>query len=185
MSEQKMIMYDSPEAAQRKTVVGWVSSAGNYFGANEHLARYDGCTHRQCDCGEIYPRSEYCRACHNKHRDAVYESMPLQEWADGPACIFDDDVFFWDHEEFFEWCKEDYIEPASVRLVLCKREAWPILGSDFFEEYIPDGEDADSLPKAILDAIDAFNAVVAAQPAISWYPANVRVDMAKLMKDNI
>ena len=44
---KKIILPESPEAASIQTVTGWVSSNGRYWGNDEHMARYDGSTHRK------------------------------------------------------------------------------------------------------------------------------------------
>jgi len=46
---EKIVPYDSAEAASIQTVTGWVSRSGRFWGNDEHMARYDGCTHRKCD----------------------------------------------------------------------------------------------------------------------------------------
>jgi len=67
MKEEKIILYDSPEAARLltpedliKTPV-WVSRPGNgnqVITTDEHIARYAGCTHQTCtETGEVFPKS--------------------------------------------------------------------------------------------------------------------------------
>jgi len=46
----KFIMRDSEDAAQLKTVTGWVSSKCRFFGDSEYAARYDGCTNGAWKC---------------------------------------------------------------------------------------------------------------------------------------
>ena len=53
---EKIVMYDSPEAATYRTdIKGWVSRDGHFYGDNgpsaEHGARWSGCTHMNCKCG--------------------------------------------------------------------------------------------------------------------------------------
>ena len=55
MADKSVIMYDSPEAASIKTITGWVSSAGRFWGDNEHMARYDGSTHMKCKNNPDHP----------------------------------------------------------------------------------------------------------------------------------
>ena len=68
---KKVIMFDSDEAAQYKTnLSGWVSRDNHFFGEDEHMARYVGCTHRKCeDCGEPTEKGWLvCDNCREKRR---------------------------------------------------------------------------------------------------------------------
>jgi len=43
---KEIIKYDSPDSAKYvKNIEGWVSKNGKFFGKDEHIARWDGCTH--------------------------------------------------------------------------------------------------------------------------------------------
>jgi hypothetical protein len=83
-------------------------------------------------------------------------------------------------DEFFDWCESEEIDPSSVRLVLCQPVAMPTLDGEFFEEVYPEDCGVEVLPKAITDAMDAFNAAVREADPISWEATNIRVDMAEL-----
>jgi len=50
--EEKIILYDSDEAATKVQIWAWKDSKGRYH-LNENTARYSGSTHRKCDCGEL------------------------------------------------------------------------------------------------------------------------------------
>ena len=79
----KIILPGDPEAASIQTVTGWVSENGYFYGDkpnSEGLARYDGSTHRKCDCGETIKKNSYCRKCHTKKRDAIFDGMKKVEW---------------------------------------------------------------------------------------------------------
>ena len=53
MSGNEMILNTSDEAAHFVTgLSGWVSRHGHFYGNDERLARYDGCTHTVCECGK-------------------------------------------------------------------------------------------------------------------------------------
>jgi hypothetical protein len=107
MSEQKAIRpFDSDEAAQRKSVTGWVSHNGRFYGDDERTARYDGCTHKPCeDCGELIPRDGLvaCRPCLNKRDDGRFSLLARREW-DGntPLVSYDTDTYFFNEEELSE-----------------------------------------------------------------------------------
>jgi len=58
------VLYASDEAAQLVTVTGWRSRTGRFYGSDEHLARWDGCTHQICECGAEMPRGfTKCNTC--------------------------------------------------------------------------------------------------------------------------
>ncbi|MDD1011817.1 hypothetical protein M5G27_30705 [Pseudomonas shahriarae] len=84
MPEQKpIIMYDAPEAASLKTLTGWVSADGRFFGGDENLARYCGATHRRCEVNPehpIYEVNSSCDECRHARRQAKFAAMPIKEW---------------------------------------------------------------------------------------------------------
>lgn len=72
---EKIVPYDSAEAASIQTVTGWVSRSGHFWGNDEHMARYDGCTHRKCDaCETLIPVRGYtiCDQCR--------EAKEIEKW---------------------------------------------------------------------------------------------------------
>lgn len=96
MQEKLKVMYAGDEAAQKVTVTGWRSRHGRFYSDNEHLARWDGCTHLACDCGAAMEKGyTICRSCRDKNRREVCETMPFKEW-DGttPLTLHDADEFF-------------------------------------------------------------------------------------------
>ncbi len=77
--ETPVIMFDSPEAAQRVTVEGWRSRRGLFYGNDERTARFDGCTHRPCEgCGVTIPREPWthCRSCQEKNTAERFAALP-------------------------------------------------------------------------------------------------------------
>ena len=44
MSETKIVLLEDAEAATLKTVTGWVSRDGLFFGSDERTARWSGAT---------------------------------------------------------------------------------------------------------------------------------------------
>src|ERR1700733_3026068 len=85
MSEEKRIMYDSQEAATYRTdIKGWVSKDGLFYGDNpssEHGARWSGCTHMVCECGNVYGKGRVrCDSCQAKITSEKYYALPMIEW---------------------------------------------------------------------------------------------------------
>ncbi|MBD2816675.1 hypothetical protein ID850_18510, partial [Xenorhabdus sp. Flor] len=169
MSE-KIVMYDSPEAAQIKTVTGWISCDGRFWGDNEHMARYWGGTHRKCDNNPDHPIIEVnrrCEICYEESRQRKFMSMERKAWdRETPLVIFDTDQYFWDEDDLDEYCDEYETSPSELQLVICEPN-YPdeINGEDYFQDDLPpDGE----LPDALQQAFDTLNAVIRNSPPLSW-----------------
>ena len=110
MSE-KIIMWDSNEAAQFVTVKGWLSSKGHFYN-NEDIARYDGCTHKVCDCGNIMHKNmTTCNDCQSIKDTTTYNSLPRKLW-DGEACVYslNHDTWFNFEEDIFLFLEEMELE---------------------------------------------------------------------------
>ena len=175
MKNEKVIMYDSPEAASIKTVTGWVSSNGQFFGGDEHLARFCGSTHKVCKCGDVIARNGYCRKCHEQKKHDQYMAMPSVPW-DGEAVlsIHDTDVYFFSADSLIDYCVDNGCRPQDLPLVICvPKFASEIDGSDYFSSHLPeDGE----LPAEIEAAFDALNAVIrACKEPLCWYQGKTSV----------
>ncbi len=167
--DEKPILNTDPDAAQLRTVTGWVSRQGHFYGDNERTARWDGCTHIVCDCGVATPKGyTKCESCRRKADDARYQAFPLVDWDGNMFCTFDDDRFFSDEDDFLDYCARDDIDPADVQLVACESQGLSEVEPDYWSDQLPeDGE----LPGALQDALDVFNAAVREQnkkPSIWW-----------------
>ncbi|MGJ0580578.1 DNA N-6-adenine-methyltransferase, partial [Xenorhabdus bovienii] len=78
-----VVMHDSSEAASIKTVTGWVSRDGQFWGDDERMARYCGATHRQCENNPNHPiiaMRDYCELCHTEERHNRFNAMERQQW---------------------------------------------------------------------------------------------------------
>jgi len=173
--DDKIIMIDSPEAAQFRTdIKGWVSRDGRFFGdgpSAEADARYHSCTHRPCrECGA--PTIKHyikCDACCDRSDIARYAAMPRAEW-DGKAMLYSEatDRYYSDLGEADGHLDEieERCTFAELRLVICEpnyvRKLDP---SDFADDLPEDGE----LPDEVHNAIEEFNAAVAGI-VLSWSP---------------
>lgn len=178
MGDTKKIHYNSPEAATYRTDIrGWVSAKGLYcgdHGGSEHVARYNGATHRDCEeCGaEIEIRYMRCEACCETRRNARYAALEAAEWdGETPLAIFDDDTYFFSHDELIGHCEANDIELADLQLLICVPVMGRQFGIDDFYDDLP--EDAE-LPKSIWEAVENLNKVIKAHGPMSWYPGKVR-----------
>ena len=168
---EKVILRNSPEAAQEITIKAWKSSNGRVF-FDEHTARYDGSTHDLCSyCGKIaeHPYTA-CKGCRDLKDIEKYEALPKAEW-DGTGMLYSDalDRYYSDIES-----AEDDLEEgqtlADLRLLLCKSNYARQLDGGDFEDDLPenDGE----LPEWLSEAIEAFNKAVEGK-VLSWSPGKV------------
>lgn len=182
MSNDKVILPDSPEAATYRTgIAGWVSRNGTFYGdgpKGEKVARHVGCTHVLCKrCGEPTPK-EYslCDACCDKADAERYAAMPRAKW-DGAAPLYSEVTgkFYGCIAEAEEYAAE-MEEPqtlADLRLVICEPVYAAPLGTDYCCDDLPyDGD----IPQQLADAIDAFNSAVAGV-ILSWQPGKTALDL--------
>ncbi|OWF73668.1 hypothetical protein B4902_06615 [Yersinia frederiksenii] len=167
--KDKVILMDSTEAASIKTVTGWTSSDGRFFGNNEDLARYAGSTHRKCHNNPehpIYPVNSYCDICHAENRKEKFHAFPRKQWEGEPLTIDCDDRFFFDADDLRDYCTEHLVLPHELELVICEPN-YPseIDGNDFFCDSLPDDGE---LPSELQEAFDALNAAIRKSGPLSW-----------------
>ncbi len=124
MSDNPMILMDSPEAASIQTVTGWVSRRGMFFGNrpdSELMARYHGCTHRKCEkCGELVDIHSHCHPCHAKAEIEKYGKMERRQW-NGTDALYSQavDHYFFDGDELDQYCEDKETTPKALRLIIC------------------------------------------------------------------
>lgn len=187
---EKIVMFDSPEAAQKVEQVGWKSRDGIFYPgdipSSERGARWSGCTHMTCECGNIYEKGRVrCKSCQAKIDTEEYYALPLVEW-DGTTPVSDGDNKFWfDSDSLIDdmyWILEEAKkknEEPELQLVLCKPEYLHLIGEDDWCEDLPeDGE----LPDEVMTAVDHLNCVIKQQGPVSWYPDAKRIDVDDLWK---
>lgn len=197
MSET-VIMYDSDEAAREITpgeavkimaAKGrrlWLAKGSIY--TDEYMARYEGCTHRACaDCGQ--PTEKYyaiCYACRQRSISVRYEAMPSIEWKDCSLPVYSGelDEYFFDEDELRDALVSKSLTSTTARLVECIPSPKPMLDDDFFSDALPEDHTlADVVSRKVLDAIDALNAAVEAEPAWAFLPGKRRVNADILLRD--
>lgn len=181
----KVIHYDSDEAAQLKTVTGWVSSDGRFYGKDEHLARWAGCTHKACGCGNLMTKSyTICDACREVKRRERYIAMP--EAASGDDMVFSDSAqeYFQSVEDAAEYAVENDIALKDMDLICCEPRIMREVEYDYWEDDLADDSDfVGIVPTNIRAAIDALNELIAREkPALSWWPSKCRVSEEEIAK---
>ena len=177
MKNERIIMYDSVEAAEYQTgLSGWVSGGGLYFGENEDMARYAGCTHKYCECGQIM-RKHYtrCESCQERRANEWYVSLEKRRWDyDGPVYSDSADIYFSDWDDLENYCEEHDTSPEELRLLTCKPIDPPIITESYFDDELSDGED---LPAEIKAAIGEVNKVVVKHWPTTWESSDYAVDL--------
>jgi hypothetical protein len=167
VSEQQVVMRESPEAAQLKTVTGWVSRTGFFFGQDERTARWAGCTHEICEgCGQVIERG-WCRGCREKRDLENWLAAERQLW-DGATPLYSEthDKYFFDGdvEEFSE---DEGVSLDDLRLYICAPQYGRSIDDDYFsDELAEDGE----VPDVIREAMDKLNEAIKAAGPLSWFP---------------
>lgn len=172
MVNQKIIMYESPEAASVRTVTGWVASTGQFWGDDEHMARYVGSTHQQCKKSPDHPahaKNSYCCECRKENLKNKYAAMPRRVWdMKTPVALYDTDRYFFDSDELRDHMFDEDISIDEIQLVWCKPVyAAQIDPNEYFCDDLPeDGEVSSELAAAF----DALNAVIAQEGPLCWFP---------------
>lgn len=183
MSEEKVIMQESDEAATFRTgLSGWVSSTGQYFGNGpdaERMARYAGSTHSLCECGKAAKKPYIrCEDCRRKQDEDAYLKLPEVIW-DGvmPLAIFDDDKYFFDEDDILQYCEDNDCISSDIRLVTCTPNKYTEVNCDAIAPEDVSPEDYDGyLPKPIQTALDALNKTIREYTGVfSWSAGKERV----------
>lgn len=168
--EEKIIMYDSPEAAEYKTITGWVGG-NKFWGKDEHMARWSGCTHTKCECGAIIPIRSYskCDDCRHKQLVEFYNKMPFREYNGEPVFVWSSDEYLFSEEDIIEYCEENELE--EVDLLFCEPNHWTPIYCGQWEDIM--AEDAD-LPKELKEALKIINSVIDKLPPASYSEGKIR-----------
>lgn len=180
--KQEMVMVDSDSAATLETVQLWKSRNGHYY-ADEHAARYDGCTHVSCtDCQTpIHKNRTLCESCATIREKARYQTLPRQPYTDDP--IYVDDVFLMDRDEVVDFCYDRDILPSTLIAFPCEPEyVAPIDPYDFYEV---DRYEGGEISAVLEKTFDVLNQIIEYQQEIlSWHPDHKKsVDLSTLDLD--
>ncbi len=181
MTDTLVILPTSAEAATYRTdIKGWVSRSGRYFGDDERLARYDGCTHNACtSCGAPAEKYHlYCDACQAKRDAERWEALPVADWdGETPLCLYRGDTYLYDIDQVRDYAAENDMKVSELRLVLCKPVYAHYLDIAEWVDDLPEGKDGPSWLEA---AVDAFNEVIAKhrKEPVGWRHGKQRVVLA-------
>ncbi len=173
-----VVLPTDPEAAELVTIQLWKARDGRMYD-DERVARYAGSTHRVCACGVVTDKHRTrCDRCQAKADHDDWLALPLVEW-DGstPLCTFRGDTYFFSREEIDDHLDnlDERIAASDLDLVLCEPRRPRMLDEDYFSDDLPEDGDFNDLPKAVQDAVEAFNKAVRECSPTCWYPAKKRV----------
>lgn len=182
MREKQTVRYDSDEAATFKTgLSGWVSRDGHFWGDNEHMARWSGCTHTICVCGTAVEKGRVrCDSCQAKEDLEKFLAMEMVEW-DGttPVCTFKDDRFFFSDGDVLDYLA-DQEHPEDERLVLCVPGRLSYISEDNWCDDLPeDGE----LPDAVAVKLAELNEAIKNAPTVCWWAGKQRINLEPMLAE--
>jgi len=178
---EAIILNDSTEAAQLKTVTGWYDRFGQYFGQDERTARWSGCTHVKCsECEAVTEKHRsVCDSCHQKARIAVFNAFPVEKW-DGktPVVFFDTDRFLYGESILDFIADSDPAKDSELRICKCLPNHLRLIETDVWQDDLPD--DGGELPDEVQQAVDWLNHVIKAAAPVSWTETAIAIDVADL-----
>lgn len=181
MKEEKVIMYNSPEAATYRTnIEGWVNSEGRFWGKDEHMARWSGCTHKACACGkQMSKHYTKCEGCRNRANMERYNALPEKEYDGEYLYSHVADKYFFSEDELLEYCEDEEVKPEDLRLVFCEPNYLGTLelNCDEFPE--------DAVSKEVLSKLDELNRLIQAHKPISYSPGKIRASFNNYLKQSI
>lgn len=172
---EKIILNTDDEAAKFVTVSGWASRGGKFWGSDEKMARWSGCTHLKCECGSIMERRwTKCKQCRHTSGIEIYNNFPYKEW-DMKSPLYSDtyDKYFFSQEELDEYIHEEQIDPSDMRLMFCKENYFNKIPDDYWSDIMPDDSEGE-LPESLSTALNELNEVIENLPPCSYSPGTTR-----------
>ena len=171
IGKTEQILNTSDEAAKFVTnIEGWIDRHGRFFGKEEAMARWSGCTHIACpECGE--PTIKGYTICHNCREERAikrYEAMEHREW-DGETPLYSDfiDKYFFSEDDLSDFMEDCRCTTESLRLIICEPKYLREVDTDYFcDELADDGE----LSEDVVSALNGLNMVIRNEDPVSWIP---------------
>lgn len=175
--ETKVILYDSPEAAQLKTLTLWVDKDNRPW-ATEDMARYSSHTHKKCDCGELMSRGwTKCDMCRNTSALERYYKLPVEPWTNQSGVYSDVlDKYFFSPDEIDEYMADNEIDVnTELQLVFVDPNHYNQIDDDYWCDIMPEDGDGE-LPKALADKLFELNELIKTLPPCSYSPGKIRTE---------
>jgi len=148
----------------------------------EHQARWASCTHKVCECGEIYRKTSWCEKCHSKKETERFLQFPTVEW-DGRSPIFlkDCEKVFTDLGEIEDYCVDNDIKIEDLEL--CSAEikyAYELDPADIYQDELYEGE----VPSELDEIFDELNKKLKEKQIIlSYWQQDERVILPQAVQE--
>ncbi|MBC05682.1 MULTISPECIES: hypothetical protein [unclassified Thalassospira] len=173
------ILYSSPEAAERKEVTGWVSADGRFYGDNEHLARWAGCTHILCrECGKHEHEKSWtcCETCRDKHVIERYNAKPFKAWDGERLFSYSHERYFFDEQELIDFALEHNVLPGEMRLAICEPDILKMVDfDDILVDRLPEDLYLSDIAPELAEAVAKVNDIIQqTKPVLAWNPGKYR-----------
>lgn len=173
-NQEKIVMYESDAAATFKEgLSGWVSNDGRFWGKDEHIARYAGCTHKLCECGNVMTKHyTKCEVCRSRLADERYNALEHKDWSGEPLVLYQTDTYFFDEGEVYDYLTDN--PDTEAQFMICD----PII-APYIEEYgidqLPDDMTIDDVDPKLAAMIAEINKYVQEnRPILSWFQGKYR-----------
>lgn len=179
--QNNVVMYDSDEAAKLITVTGWFSRDGRFYGDNEGLARWAGCTHKVCECGKEMSKT-YTRCADCRHLSVIERYNALAEVAYNGQYVYSefDHNYYYDEDTIRDAAHYAEIPASEMLLVVCEPQDLDQFDPDsFWVDVLPEDQSADdAVDPNVLSAAKALNdAIRNSKRVVSWYPGKTRTTL--------
>lgn len=179
----RIILYDSDEAATFVTgISGWVSRQGHFWGEDEHMARFDGATHRKCPkCGGIYRINSYCSPCAERREEEKFKAMPRREWG-GEGMVYSRtrDEFFSSWDDVADCCDNEDCPMESLQLIICEPVYARTVDEDYWGDELPEDMHLDDCDSELAELVDGVNKyILEHRPILSWRPGEFALELPK------
>lgn len=176
---QKVRLYNDTDLVHLVDVKMWDTPRGEAY-QDEHLARLRSSTHTIClknAAHGLHESSSYCESCARESEVAAWKSMKRVSISDAkwPLMAYDTNEFFEDEEALHDHVRDNELDPKELMLVEGKPNRPRYLDIDYFENVLPD--ETDHLPKALQEAVDAFNQAIEGMSPLSYSLSKVAVDL--------
>lgn len=178
MTKKEIVMYDDPGIVEYRTnIEGWVSKGGVFYGKNEHLARWANCTHKKCECGNVFTKAyNVCEECRTKKDEDKYNALPHEEYNGEPVFSRCGD-FFYSEDDLTDHMVDNDLE--EIDLYPTYPAYYQQVETDCWSDVIP--EDGD-IPKELEKALKELNKVISTLGPASYFEDRRKRTSYKLSK---
>ncbi len=171
MINTKQILITSDEVAKFVTnIEGWIDRHGRFWGKDEHMARWSGCTHIICpECGRSTPKHyTICDVCREEKAIERYESKERKQW-DGNIPLYSEavDEYFSNQDDLNDYLENHECTVQSLRLIICEPVYLRQVNEDYFYDEFPEDED---IPSDVANALEDLNETIRVNGPVSWSP---------------